>query len=133
MGVMWKAKLLRISQFASAWLFWPGLVLIAWGELTPHPPDLGQVLVWDKAQHFIAYFGLSAMATMVLGRGPRLAGAIFGIILFSGVLEILQGLTGRDPELLDFAANSIGALAGLGVGMLVFWWLNPLVGAKAQS
>jgi VanZ family protein len=129
---MWKAKLLRISQFLSVWLFWPGLVLVAWGELTPHPPDLGQVLGWDKAEHFIAYFGLAGMATMVLGMGPRLARAIFAIILISGVLEILQGYTGRDPEILDFVVNSIGAFAGLGLGSLMLWWLTPLVGVRTE-
>ena len=126
---MWKAKLLRISQLLSTWLFWPGLVLIAWGELTPNPPDLGPMLGWDKAQHFIAYFGLAGMATMILGLGPRLGQAMIGIILFSGLLEILQGFTGRDPEILDFLANSLGAFAGLGVATLIYWWL---VGARPR-
>ena len=130
---MWKAKILRSFQFLSTWLFWPGLVLIAWGELTPNPPDLGSVLGWDKAQHFIAYFGLAGMATMVFGFGPRLIQAIIAIILFSGILEILQGFTGRDPDILDFAANSVGALSGFGIGCLLYWWLDPLVGARRRG
>ena len=131
--MMWKAKLLRIFQVLSTWLFWPGLVLVAWGELTPHPPDLTPILAWDKVQHFIAYFGLAGMATMMFGFGPRLARAIFAIILFSGILEILQGFTGRDPEVLDFVANSMGALAGFGVGSLLYWFLDPLVGVRRRS
>jgi VanZ family protein len=130
---MWKVKLLRFPQFLSLWLFWPGVVLIAWGELTPNPPDLGGIFVWDKMEHFIAYFGLASMATLVTGFRPRLAGAILGIILFGGALEILQGYTGRDPDILDFAANSIGAFAGLVVGALFLWLLDPLVGLKATD
>ena len=130
---MWKVKLLRFTQFLSHWLFWPGVVLITWGELTPNPPDLGGIFVWDKMEHFTAYFGLASMATLVLGIRPRLAWAFLGIILFGGALEILQGYTGRDPDILDFTANSIGAFAGLGVGALFLWLLDPLVGARAAD
>lgn len=52
------------------------------------------------------------MATMILGLRPRLAGAIAGVILLSGALEILQAFAGRDAEILDFVANSLGALTG---------------------
>ncbi len=116
-----------MTRFFSRWLFWPGLLLIVWGELTPHPPDLSLVFGWDKAEHFTAYFGLAAMAAMVLERGQRLARAIFGIVLLGGVLEILQGYTGRDPDIFDFIANTIGAMTGLGVALILQWVLAPLV------
>lgn len=115
---MWKEKLLKILQNLSIWLFWPGVALIAWGELTPHPPDLSGLVAWDKAQHFTAYFGLAAMATMILGLNRRLVWAILGVILLGGGLEILQGFTGRDPDIFDFAANTIGALSGTAAGTL---------------
>lgn len=105
-------RLVKILRVLSLWLFWPGVALIAWGELTPHPPHLQGPLDWDKADHFIAYFGLASMATMILGLRPRLAGAIAGVILLSGALEILQAFAGRDAEILDFVANSLGALTG---------------------
>ncbi len=69
---MWKAKLLKLLHNVSLWLFWPGVALIAWGELTPNPPDLSAILAWDKAQHFIAYFGLAAHGHH--GSGPATAG-----------------------------------------------------------
>jgi VanZ family protein len=116
---MWKSNILRLLYNLSFWLFWPGALLIVWGELTPDPPDLSLVLGWDKAQHFIAYFGLAAMATMVLGLNRRLIWAVLGIILLGGALEILQGYTGRDPDILDFLANSIGALFGTLTAILV--------------
>lgn len=115
---MWKAKALKIIQNLSFWLFWPAVALIVWGELTPHPPDLSSFLAWDKAQHFIAYFGLAAMATMVLGLNRRLVWAIIAVILLGGALEILQNYTGRDPDIFDFIANTIGALCGTTISIL---------------
>ena len=120
--------LVRLVQTLSRWLFWPGVALIAWGELTPQPPQFGGVLGWDKLLHFTAYFGLASMATMVVGARPKLAWTLLGVILFGGLLEILQGFTGRDPEILDFVANSMGAFAGLGVALLFL--RLPLVGAR---
>lgn len=102
-------KLLRLL---SLWLFWPGVAVVIWGELTPHPPHLEGIFAWDKLDHFTAYFGLAAMATMVTGLRPRLIWLIGGLILFSGTLELAQALTGRDAEILDFIANSLGALSG---------------------
>jgi VanZ family protein len=115
---MWKAKLVRFVRLLSLLLFWPGVMLIAWGELTPHPPQLSGPLGWDKADHFIAYFGLASMAALVIGLRPRLTWAILGVIFLSGALEILQSFTGRDAELLDFLANSLGAIAGTLAGAL---------------
>ena len=103
---------MKFLRVLSLWLFWPGVALVAWGELTPSPPHLTGLLDWDKADHFIAYFGLASMATMILGLRPRLAAAIAGVILLSGALEIVQAYTGRDAEFLDFVANSLGALLG---------------------
>ena len=115
---MSKAALVRFFRFVSLWLFWPGVALIAWGELTPHPPQMDGILGWDKADHFIAYFGLAGMATLAIGPKPRLKWAVFGVILLGGALEILQALAGRDAELLDFVANTLGALAGALAGAL---------------
>ena len=127
---MWKTMLLRLFKFLSLWLFLPGVILISWGELTPNPPNLGALFGWDKLEHFTAYFGLASMATLVVGLRPRLGWAILGIILFGGALEITQGYVGRDPEILDFAANCIGAFAGLGAGALFLRLTDPLVGTR---
>ena len=94
---------------------------------------LGGVFGWDKMEHFTAYFGLASMATLMIGFKPRLAWAFLGIILFGAILEILQAYTGRDPEVLDFIANSIGAFAGLSAGALFLWLLDPLVGTRAAD
>jgi len=124
-------KFLRVL---SLWLFWPGVALIAWGELTPNPPHLTGPLDWDKADHFIAYFGLASMATMILGLRPRLAAAIAAVILLSGALEILQAFTGRDAEILDFIANSLGALSGaLAAATILLLFRDPALVAGSAS
>ena len=57
---------------------------------------------------------------MVLGPKPRV---ILDIILLSGLLELLQSLTGRDAEITDFAANSLGALCGF-IAAFLIWRLS---------
>jgi len=103
-------------------LFWPAIVLVTWGELTPSPPHL-ETHVWDKLLHFTAYFGLAGLAALSLKSRRALLCALLGLIVFGGLLEIVQGLTGRDADLLDEVANSLGAvlgaLAGLGFLRLV--------------
>ncbi|MEO7054148.1 MAG: hypothetical protein ABI191_04170 [Rhizomicrobium sp.] len=110
---------MKFLRILSLWLFWPGVALIAWGELTPQPPHLNGFLDWDKADHFIAYFGLASMATMILGLRPRLAAAIASVIFLSGALEVLQAYSGRDAEILDFIANSLGAISGTLVAITI--------------
>lgn len=110
-------KTISILRRLALVLFWPGVALIVWGELTPNPPSELQH-VWDKAEHFTAYFGLAAMVTLVLGFSRRLYWALPGVLVLAGALEILQAYTGRDPEWSDMLANSLGWLAGIAVAAL---------------
>lgn len=55
---------------------------------------------------------------MVLCLHRRLLWAVLGVVLLGGALEILQGYTGRDPDIMDFAANTVGALCGTLVGAI---------------
>lgn len=80
-----------------------------------HDPKLG-----DKVAHFLAYAGLGAAgfwAEMKLFRRRR--GAALGLAVYGVLLEGLQGLGGvRTPDLMDAAANGLGALSGL-IGAIV--------------
>ena len=111
-----ESQLVKFFRVLSLWLFWPGVALIIWGELTPHPPDLSGILGWDKAQHFTAYFGLASMTTLVLGLRPRLVLGDPWRDPSGRPAGDPPGLYGPRPRHLDFAANSVGALAGLLVG-----------------
>ena len=105
------------------WLFWPALIVVAWGELTPHPPSIHAS---DKFLHFLAYFGLAGLATTALRHRRAIILAAIALILFGGTLEILQAFTGRDAEWLDEAANTIGVRTGACAGLLFL----RLVGAN---
>jgi VanZ family protein len=102
---------------AGRWLFWPALAVVAWGELTPHPPTLPGPWLWDKAQHFTAYFGLSLLATLAWGLKRSLVWVFLGVVALGGGLEILQAVVGRDGTWGDFFANDLGALTGLAVAV----------------
>ncbi|HVW73621.1 MAG TPA: VanZ family protein [Rhizomicrobium sp.] len=118
---------------AGAWLFWPAAVVVVWGELTPHPPGMA-ALLWDKAEHFIAYFGLTLFASLAWGVRRSLAWVFAGVVALGGTLEIIQSFVGRDAEWGDFLANDLGALAGLGMALL--YLLVPrrrLVAARVSS
>ena len=110
--------ILHWLRIAIACLLVPALALVIWGELTPSPPSL-EVHVWDKILHFTAYFGLAVMATIAVRADRRAIWWAVGLVLLGGLLEILQGLTGRDADIWDEVANSLGALSGL-----VFAWMG---------
>jgi VanZ family protein len=116
--------LFRFLRRASLWLFWPAVALIIWGELAPNPPALIEGL-WDKAEHFIAYFGLAVMATLALGLRRLLAWAIFGIINLGGALEVAQHFVGRDAEVMDMIANTLGVVAGLCLAAVFLTLVEP--------
>ena len=129
----WKSIVMKATHAAALYLFWPAVALIAWGELTPHPPTF-TAMFWDKSLHFTAYFGLASMATVVLGVQRRTLWAILGLIALGGVLEILQGFTGRDPDIFDELANTIGAISGalVGIGFLWVFGKRAPVGVLAE-
>jgi len=106
-------KLLHWLRQAIAWLFWPALAVVVWGELSHHAPSVN---IWDKYLHFTAYFGLALMATIAMRANRRALWWALALIVLGGVLEIIQGYTGRDADLFDEIANTLGVIAGVGLG-----------------
>jgi VanZ family protein len=115
------SKLLSRLAF---YLFLPLLALVSWGELSSSAGAVEGV-IWDKALHFMAYFGLSGILCVALKADRRVWVSTLLIALFGAVLEMLQGFTGRDPSIADEFANILGALAGAGTGGLILWLLKP--------
>lgn len=99
-------------------LLLPALVLVAWGELSKNAAA-AEAVFWDKALHFFAYFGLSGMAFLALKGGSKVPAALLSLAVFGGVMELLQGLTGRDPDFYDEIANCAGILAGALTGYVI--------------
>jgi VanZ family protein len=107
--------LLRLLRQTMRWLFLPALAVVIWGELKPSAQGPEG---WDKVLHFIAYFGLTGIAAVALGRTRAAVWAALALAVFGGILEIVQGYVGRDAEWGDELANILGVCAGLAAGLL---------------
>jgi len=114
---------MKWSHVLALYLFWPAMVLVTWGELTPRDPQIF-AHVWDKALHFMAYFGLAGLATVALDARRQALWAVLSLAILGGVLEILQGFTGRDPDLHDEIANILGVVCGGCSGWLMMTLLQ---------
>ncbi len=132
MAEKFAAQLRAGIKRAAFWLFWPAVVVVVYGQLWPNPeedlPDLG----WDKLLHFTAYFGLTLLATLAWGRRVSPLKLLLVVIASSGIMEILQLGVGRDAEWGDMLANTLGALLGAGLAMLLLH-LARLVDARRDQ
>ncbi|MDB5736038.1 MAG: hypothetical protein JWP16_877 [Alphaproteobacteria bacterium] len=132
--LFFRGKFLPWVRRAGLWLFLPALAVVAWGELTPHPPHIAdEVFGWDKAEHFTAYFGLALLASLAWGLRRSVLLVLLGVIALGGALEILQSFTGRDAEWLDEFANSLGAMAGTALACAYLAIPRHLVGGPAPD
>ena len=118
---------------AGAVLFWPAALVVIWGELTAHPPQLAGPFLWDKLDHFTAYFGLGLLATLGWGLKPSLIWVFLTLVALGADLECLQGLVDRDPEWNDLLANTIGAATGVGMAMAYLAIPRPLVDGRRHD
>jgi len=111
----WLRQIRRIDS----WLIAPALLIVILGELT-HSSTIGALESYfgDKTLHFTAYFALSLMTTISVRANRNALWWAFGLVLLGGSLEIIQGFTGRDADIFDELANTMGVLAGLGFGWL---------------
>jgi len=72
-------------------------------------PVLPEVPGSDKTHHLIAY---SVLATPVVLANPRnLLLYLFLLIIYGGLIEIIQPYVNRYGEWLDFLANTIGVIS----------------------
>lgn len=98
-------------------LFWPALAVVVWGQLRHEALSIEREN-FDKVLHFIAYFGLAGLATLAFETRKITKWAVLALVLFGGVMELIQGVVGRDMSALDELANALGALCGWGIGLL---------------
>ena len=87
------------------------LALLAWGSLTPHPPQGPRFAGADKLGHGLAYGFLAWYFAQLL----PLRWVSLGLFGYGWLLEGLQGWGGvRSYEWADLAANG----TGIGLGLL---------------
>ena len=86
--------------------------------------DTAGLIPWDKAKHFIVFYGLTFLATTALPKSRFLK---IGLVLlgFGIAIEILQGLpiVGRDADVFDIVADTLGIGFYFGP-IIVTQWLN---------
>ena len=115
---------LHTARIAVAVLFWPVLAFVVWGEVLA-PEDVPVIRdINDKILHINAYFILAAMAAATLKKRRTALAAGLGLILMGGVLEIVQGVIGRDMSIYDELANAGGVILG---GTLARIVIEPLL------
>jgi VanZ family protein len=115
--------LLHLARVADQFLFYPTLTAVIWGELTGKEPGIINTFN-DKFLHFMAYFLLAAMAAAAFEKRRPVLFAGLGLMLLGGVLEIVQGLTGRDMSAYDELANMLGVMVGAFAGRAVVEFLR---------
>ena len=92
-----------------------------WRALVPGDDTVG-LIPWDKAKHFIVFYGLSILASLALPTS-RLWRIGLVVLAFGGLIEILQGLPiiGRDASWFDLLADACGICAAFGPMVLTRW------------
>lgn len=104
---------LKFLSHLTGILFWVIVLLVFYGELGPG--DVG-FNVWDKLQHFGAYALMAGLLTVSLEARRWWLWGLLAIIAMGGLLEVLQGIVGRDMSFRDEIANTLGVVAGGSLG-----------------
>ena len=94
----------------SRWLLLAAGAVCAFGMLGPYRGLAQSIVPWDKAAHFIAFYGLTLL--LFSGFPDRRRFDLVVLAIFAGAAtEVLQSLVGRDGELGDLLADAAGAIA----------------------
>jgi hypothetical protein len=109
--------LLKLARGA----FFAALIFTFYSAVVPSQQAL-QLAPWDKAEHFIAFYGLTGLAVAAF---PRRNLFVIAALLsaFGALIEIVQGLpiVHRDRDFWDWVADTIAISAAL-APMLLVWW-----------
>jgi VanZ family protein len=86
------------------------------------PHQAVQLVPWDKAEHFIAFYALTGLAVAAFPRRPLFAIAAL-LSAFGAFIEFVQGLAivHRDRDFWDWVADTLAIVAAL-APMLLVWW-----------
>lgn len=83
-------------------------------------PSVKEVDNFDKIEHTAAYMVLAFLFFLSFQKNKKII-IISALLctLYGGIIEILQAFTGRNPEVIDFAADFAGAVIGSVAGWIV--------------
>jgi VanZ family protein len=105
---------LRLARFWWS-VGWAMVLYIAISCLEP-PRYVPNLHLWDKAEHALAFFGMSVWFGGLVRR-TRYPVIAFLMLLFGGGIEIAQGAMrlGRDEDVMDWIADAVGIAVALTV------------------
>jgi hypothetical protein len=101
--------------------FFAALLFTFYSAVIP-PQHALQLVPWDKAEHFIAFYGLTGLAAAAF---PTRKLIVIAAMLsgFGALIEFVQGLpmVHRDRDFWDWVADTVAIVAAL-APMLLVWW-----------
>jgi hypothetical protein len=108
------ARLAKVAFFAA-------LLFTFYSAVIP-PARALQLVPWDKAEHFIAFYALTGLAVAAFPSRKLLVIAVL-LSAFGALIEFVQGLpmVHRDRDFWDWVADSLAIVAAL-APMLLEWW-----------
>jgi hypothetical protein len=102
-------------------VFFAALIFTCYSAVIP-PTHALQLVPWDKAEHFIAFYTLTGLGAAAF---PRRQLWVIGILLsaLGALIEFVQGLSivHRDRDFWDWVADTIAIMAALSPMLLVQW------------
>ena len=91
-------------------------LLTAWGAFAPAKAMHPHLFPWDKAEHFSAFFALTACALAAMPK-VKIVWIAIALSACGALVELIQGLpfVHRDMDVKDWVADSVAILAVVGV------------------
>jgi len=101
--------------------FFSALIFTFYSAVIP-PQQALQLVPWDKAEHFVAFYGLTGLAAAAFPKYHLLLIAV-SLSIFGALIEFVQGLpiVHRDRDFWDWVADSLAIEAALSPMILVWW------------
>ena len=120
--------LIRLAQA----VFLAAVIFTFYNAVIP-PRHAVQLVPWDKAEHFIAFYALTGLGAAAFPRRRLWVIAVL-LSLFGALIEIVQGLpiVHRDRDFWDWVADTLAIIAALSP-MLLVWWRAQVRATQKNS
>ena len=122
------SMLIRLAQA----VFFAALIFTCYSAVIP-PAHAIQLVPWDKAEHFIAFYALTGLGVAAF---PRRRLWVIGVLLsaLGALIEYVQGLhiVHRDRDFWDWVADTLAIIAALSP-MLLVWWRGLVRSSQKNS